>query len=138
MAAILAEALAAFFHAEPRVAVDLDQSYWWGLAFGRVFLVGTHGDNIRSRAAAASLASFKYRREMANADHCFLFTGHLHHEKTADTPGWLHVQLRAMTAADAHAAMSFLTPREVTCWTFDRERGRQDVLHELLPLMETA
>jgi hypothetical protein len=54
----------------------------------------------------------------------FLFTGHLHHHKSADIGGVQWEQLRAVTAKDAYAVAHGYTARaEMQAVTYHKERG---------------
>jgi hypothetical protein len=56
--------------------------------------------------------------------HRFLWTGHLHHHKSADIGGVKHEQLRALTSRDAYAVAHAYTARaQLQAVTYHREKG---------------
>jgi hypothetical protein len=95
-------ALAERFRNNPRVMVRKDPREFWVHRFGDCLLAAHHGDKAKPERLVMFLAD-EYAGEWGETKHRFLWTGHLHHHKSADIGGVKHEQLRAMTSRDAYA-----------------------------------
>jgi hypothetical protein len=95
-------ALAERYRDNPRVTVRKDPREFWATSFGDCLLSAHHGDKAKPERLVMFLAD-EYAEEWGRTKHRFLWTGHLHHHKSADIGGVKWEQLRAMTARDAYA-----------------------------------
>ena len=95
-------ALAERYRENPRVTVRKDPREFWCYQFGDCLLAAHHGDKAKAERLVMFMAD-EYSKEWGSTTHRFLWTGHLHHHKSADIGGVKHEQLRAMTARDAYA-----------------------------------
>lgn len=95
-------ALAERYRVNPRVTVRKDPREFWTLRFGDCLLAAHHGDKAKPERLVMFLAD-EYADDWGATKHRFLWTGHLHHHRSADIGGVKWEQLRAMTARDAYA-----------------------------------
>lgn len=95
-------ALAERFRDNPRVNVRKDPREFWVHRFGDCLLSAHHGDKAKPDRLVMFLAD-EYAADWGATKHRYLWTGHLHHHKSADIGGVRWEQLRAMTARDAYA-----------------------------------
>lgn len=95
-------ALAERYRDNPRVTVRKDPREFWAQQFGDNLIAAHHGDKAKAEQLVMFLAD-AYAAEWGDTKHRFLWTGHLHHHKSADIGGVKWEQLRAMTARDAYA-----------------------------------
>jgi hypothetical protein len=95
-------ALAERYRDNPRVIVRKDPREFWATSFGDCLLSAHHGDKAKPERLVMFLAD-EYAEEWGRTKHRFLWTGHLHHHRSADIGGVKWEQLRAMTARDAYA-----------------------------------
>jgi len=134
---MLLVALRAFYARESRVAVDQDARAWWTLQHGETLLAATHGHAIKQPQMPGYLAA-EWPDLWGQTRHRYIFSGHIHHERTREFPGVLCEALRPVTARDAYAAAAFVSQRELTAMTFHRRFGRVGRIYEALPLEAAA
>lgn len=116
-------ALAERFRNNPRVVVRKDPREFWVHRFGDCLLAAHHGDKAKPERLVMFLAD-EYAGEWGETKHRFLWTGHLHHHKSADIGGVRWEQLRAMTARDAYAYTHAFTARsQLQAVTLHRRAG---------------
>jgi hypothetical protein len=91
--------------------------------FGRVLLAGHHGDKAKAEKMVMFLAD-QYAAIWGKTNHRYLWTGHLHHHKSADIGGVQWEQLRALTSRDAYAvAHSYTARAQLQAVTYHRDKG---------------
>jgi hypothetical protein len=95
-------AIAERYRENPRVVVRKDPREFWSHRFGDCLLAAHHGDKAKAERLVMFLAD-EYAEDWGQTKHRFIWTGHLHHHKSADIGGCRWEQLRAMTARDAYA-----------------------------------
>lgn len=95
-------AIAERYRENPRVTVRKDPREFWSHRFGECLLAAHHGDKAKAERLVMFLAD-EYAEDWGKTKHRFIWTGHLHHHKSADIGGVRWEQLRAMTARDAYA-----------------------------------
>lgn len=95
-------ALAERYRDNPRVEVRKDPREFWAHRFGDCLLAAHHGDKAKPERLVMFLAD-EYAADWGATKHRFLWTGHLHHHRSADIGGVKWEQLRAVTARDAYA-----------------------------------
>jgi hypothetical protein len=116
-------AVAAWYRNEPRVMVHKDPSEFFAMEWGQVMLAAHHGDKAKAERMVLFLAD-QYPEMWGRTRHRFLFTGHLHHHKSADIGGVQWEQLRAVTSRDAYAVSHAYTARaQMQGITYHKERG---------------
>ena len=99
---VLVFALAERFRDNPRVKVRKEPGEFWSSRFGDCLLAAHHGDKAKPERLVMFLAD-EHAEDWGATKHRFLWTGHMHHHKSADIGGVRWEQLRAMTARDAYA-----------------------------------
>lgn len=106
-----------------RVDVRKEPGEFYVERFGSVLIAAHHGDKAKAERLVMWLADT--HPDMWGATrHRYLFTGHLHHHKSADIGGVQWEQLRAMTAKDAYAVANAYSARaQLQAITYDKERG---------------
>lgn len=95
-------ALSERYRDNPRVTVRKDPREFWAYRFGDCLLAAHHGDKAKPERLVMFLAD-EYAEEWGGTKHRYLWTGHLHHHRSADIGGVKWEQLRALTARDAYA-----------------------------------
>lgn len=116
-------ALAERYRDNPRVTVRKDPREFWAYQFGSCLLAAHHGDKAKPERLVMFLAD-EYAAEWGGTKHRYLWTGHLHHHRSADIGGVKWEQLRAMTARDAYAYTHAYSARaQLQAITLHREAG---------------
>jgi hypothetical protein len=116
-------ALAERYRDNPRVQVRKDPREMWVERFGDCLLAAHHGDKAKPERLVMFIAD-EYAEEWGASKHRFLWTGHLHHHKSADIGGVKWEQLRAMTARDAYAFTHAYSARaQLQAITLHRAKG---------------
>jgi hypothetical protein len=116
-------AMAERYRDNPRVTVRKDPREFWSLRFGDCLLAAHHGDKAKPERMVMFLAD-EYAADWGATRHRFLWTGHLHHHRSADIGGVKWEQLRAMTARDAYAFTNAYTARaQLQAVTLHRHAG---------------
>lgn len=116
-------ALAERYRDNPRVTVQKEPGEFYVRRFGKVLIAAHHGHGGKAERMVMFLAD-QHGEEWGATRHRHLFTGHLHHHKSADIGGCTWEQLRALTARDAYAtSQAFVARSQLQAITFHRERG---------------
>lgn len=116
-------ALAERYRDNPRVEVQKVPGEFFAFDFGQCFIAAHHGDKSKPERMVMFLAD-EYAAQWGRTRHRFLFTGHLHHHKSADIGGVTWEQLRALTARDAYAVSHAFTARaQLQAITLHKDRG---------------
>ena len=123
-AIMLAAALAAYFHAEPRVHVDQSPAKFWYFRFGRCLLGTTHGDTVKFVKLGGIMAT-DVPEDWGATHHRHWYCGHVHHESVIEMPGCTAETLRTLASRDAYAAgAGYRSGRDMRLDIWHRERGR--------------
>lgn len=116
-------ALAAHFRDEPRVEVQKEPGEFFAYQFGINMIAAHHGDKSKAERIVLFLAD-EFPEMWGATRHRVLYTGHLHHHKSADIGGCTWEQLRAMTARDAYAYSGAYSARaQLQAVTYHRDKG---------------
>lgn len=116
-------ALGERYRNEPRVEVQKVPGEFFVHTFGECLLSAHHGDKGKAERMVLFLAD-EYAKEWGQTKYRFLWTGHLHHHKSADVGGVKWEQLRAMTERDAYAvANAFCARAQLNAITLHKSRG---------------
>jgi hypothetical protein len=116
-------ALVAHYRNEPRVTVQDKPGDFWVYRFGQCLIAAHHGHKAKADRMVMYLAD-EYAELWGATRHRFLFTGHLHHHKSADVGGVRWEQLRAVTTRDAYAVgAAYVARSELQAITYHRDRG---------------
>lgn len=116
-------ALAERYRDNPRVVVRKDPREFWAHRFGDCLLAAHHGDKAKPERLVMFLAD-EYSEDWGATKHRFLWTGHLHHHRSADIGGVRWEQLRAMTSRDAYAyTHAFSARSQMQAVTLHRTAG---------------
>lgn len=116
-------ALAERYRNEPRVTVQKVPGEFFVHRFGDCLISAHHGHGGKPERMVLFLAD-EYASDWGQTRHRFLFTGHLHHHKSADIGGVTWEQLRAVTARDAYAVGNAYTARaQLQAITLHRSKG---------------
>lgn len=111
------------YREEPRVTVDESPSEFWIHQHGRVLLAAHHGDKAKPERLVMFLAD-EHARMWGATQYRYVWTGHLHHHKSAEIGGVIWEQSRAVAAKDAYAASHAYSSRaELQGITYHRDRG---------------
>lgn len=116
-------ALAERYRNEPRVTVQKVPGEFFVMRFGECLLAAHHGHGGKPERMVFFLAD-EYAQDWGQTRHRFLWTGHLHHHKSADIGGVTWEQLRAVTARDAYAVANAYTARaQLQAITLHKTKG---------------
>lgn len=116
-------ALAERYRYQPRVEVQKVPGEFFIHQFGRNLIAAHHGDKAKAEQLVLFLAD-EHPEIWGATRHRYLFTGHLHHHKSADIGGVVWEQLRALTARDAYAVSHAYSARaQLQAITLHKDRG---------------
>jgi hypothetical protein len=119
----LAFTLAAYFHNEPRIEVDLGPSKFWYYRFGKVLLGSTHGDTVKHEQLGAIMACDR-AEDWGQTKHRYWLTGHVHSKNVKEFPGVICESFRTLAAADSYAAgHGYRAGRDMTCIVYHKTDG---------------
>ena len=123
VAQMLANAFALFYENQPRLEVDDDPSDFWFHEFGVNMLAANHGHRTKPDKLPGIMASYQPamwgRTKVRQA-----WSGHIHQTKAGEDIGARWETLRTAAARDAYAHQhGYCSGRELTAWTYHRERG---------------
>lgn len=119
----LAVAIAAFFHDNPRVTVDLSPSAFWYYKHGKTLIGATHGDTVRHEGLLGVMASDK-AEWWGQTKHRYWYTGHVHSQNVREYPGVVCESFRTLAAKDAYASgHGYRAGRDMLCITHHVEHG---------------
>lgn len=99
----LAYAIAAYFHNDKRVVVDLSPSKFWYFSFGKVLIGATHGDTVKHDKLPGVMAADK-PQEWGLSRHRYWYTGHVHTKAVSEYPGVVCESFRTLAPSDAWSA----------------------------------
>ena len=116
-------ALAERWRENERVEVQKVPGEFFVHQFGKVLIAAHHGDKAKAERMVGFVAD-EYAKMWGETKHRFLFTGHLHHHKSADIHGMRWEQLRALTARDAYAVSHAYTAKsQLQAITYHKSKG---------------
>jgi len=116
-------ALAAFYHVNPRVTVELDPADMFFHRFGATLIGACHGDRMKPDRMAMSMAMLRPLDWGASRFRWFLF-GHIHHESVKEVGNVRCESFQTICAKDAYAAShGYLAGQSLNSVTLHRERG---------------
>ncbi len=106
-----------------RIEVDKAPNDFFVFRFGANMIAAHHGDKAKPERLVMGLAD-THAVAWGSTTHRFLFTGHRHHEKSADIGGMRWEQLRAVTEKDAYATSNSYSARsELQAITYRKSGG---------------
>lgn len=106
-----------------QVEIQATPQEFWVHTHGDCFFAAHHGDKTKAERLIMFLAD-EYAKEWGSTRHRHVWTGHLHHHKSADIGGATWEQLRAMTARDAYAVShAYCARAQLQGITFHKTRG---------------
>jgi hypothetical protein len=116
-------ALGQRFRSNPRITVQEVPGEFFAHQFGEVMIAAHHGDKAKAERLVFFLAD-EFAPMWGSTKYRFLFTGHLHHHKSADIGGVQWEQLRAVTERDAYAVSHAYSARaQLQAITYHRSKG---------------
>jgi len=119
----LALMLSCYFHAEPRVRVDLSPSVLWYHQFGKVLIGSTHGDTIKGPALIGVMAADE-PVAWGETTHRYFLVGHVHHKDVKEYPGGIVEYFRTLAARDAwHTGQGYRAGRDMQLIVMHRDFG---------------
>lgn len=123
LALTLSIALDAFFHAEPRVTIDLSPSLYWYKRFGKVLIGAHHGHGAKMGELPLLMAADR-PEDWGLTTHRHWMTGHIHHWSGKEHPGVVVESFRTLAAKDAwHAGKGYRSGRDMNVITYHCEHG---------------
>jgi hypothetical protein len=121
----LNEVMRLYFEDDPRVRVfdNASKFIWW--QWGKNLVVTHHGDRIKMSNLHGSIVS-NLRKEWGEADHTFVWTGHIHHKNQEEYGGALFESWNILAPADAwHAGSGYASSRSMTCVILHKDYGEE-------------
>jgi hypothetical protein len=121
----LNEVMRLYFEDDPRVNVfdNASKFIWW--RWGKNLVVTHHGDRIKMSNLHGSIVS-NLRKEWGEADHTFVWTGHIHHKNQEEYGGALFESWNILAPADAwHASSGYASSRSMTCVILHKDFGEE-------------
>ncbi len=113
----------AYFHAEPRVKVDLSPAVMWYYQFGKVMLGSTHGDTIKGADMLPIMAA-DMPEAWGSTTHRYVYVGHVHHQDVKEHRGGVVEYFRTLAARDAwHSGQGYRAGRDMRLIVHHREHG---------------
>jgi predicted phosphodiesterase len=121
----LNEVMRLYFEDDPRVNVfdNASKFIWW--QWGKNLVVTHHGDRIKMSNLHGSIVS-NLRQEWGQAEHTFVWTGHIHHKNQEEYGGALFESWNILAPADAwHASSGYASSRSMTCVILHKDYGEE-------------
>ena len=121
----LNEVMRLYFEDDPRVHVfdNASKFIWW--QWGKNLVVTHHGDRIKMSNLHGSIVS-NLRKEWGEAEHTFVWTGHIHHKNQEEYGGALFESWNILAPADAwHAGSGYASSRSMTCVILHKDYGEE-------------
>jgi len=121
----LNEVMRLYFEDDPRVNVfdNASKFIWW--QWGKNLIVTHHGDRIKMSNLHGSIVS-NLRQEWGQAEHTFVWTGHIHHKNQEEYGGALFESWNILAPADAwHASSGYASSRSMTCVILHKDYGEE-------------
>ena len=121
----LNEVMRLYFEDDPRVHVfdNASKFIWW--QWGKNLVVTHHGDRIKMSNLHGSIVS-NLRKEWGEAEHTFVWTGHIHHKNQEEFGGALFESWNILAPADAwHAGSGYASSRSMTCVILHKDYGEE-------------
>ena len=121
----LNEVMRLYFEDDPRVKVfdNASKFIWW--QWGKNLVVTHHGDRIKMSNLHGSIVS-NLRKEWGEAEHTFVWTGHIHHKNQEEYGGALFESWNILAPADAwHAGAGYASSRSMTCVILHKDFGEE-------------
>ena len=121
----LNEVMRLYFEEDPRVKVfdNASKFIWW--QWGKNLVVTHHGDRIKMSNLHGSIVS-NLRQQWGEADHTFVWTGHIHHKNQEEYGGALFESWNILAPADAwHAGSGYASSQSMTCVILHALYGEQ-------------
>jgi len=121
----LNEVMRLYFEEDPRVKVfdNASKFIWW--QWGKNLVVTHHGDRIKMSNLHGSIVS-NLRQQWGEADHTFVWTGHIHHKNQEEYGGALFESWNILAPADAwHAGAGYASSQSMTCVILHALYGEQ-------------
>ena len=121
----LNEVMRLYFEDDPRVRVfdNASKFIWW--QWGKNLVVTHHGDRIKMSNLHGSIVS-NLRKEWGEAEHTFVWTGHIHHKNQEEYGGALFESWNILAPADAwHAGSGYASSRSKTCVILHKDFGEE-------------
>ena len=121
----LNEVMRLYFEDDPRVHVfdNASKFIWW--QWGKNLVVTHHGDRIKMSNLHGSIVS-NLRQEWGQAEHTFVWTGHIHHKNQEEYGGALFESWNILAPADAwHAGSGYASSRSMTCVILHKDYGEE-------------
>lgn len=113
------------FADEPRVEV-IDNDYpYYAYQHGKVMLGFHHGHKMRMGQLQKLFASEPRMREMwGQSQHCYIHTGHLHHERVVEDAGATVEMHPTLATRDHHSSTNgYVSSRGAKAITYDKDLG---------------
>jgi hypothetical protein len=113
------------FADEPRVSVDDSEFPYYAYLHGKTMLGFHHGHKVKLAQMFKLFSSEpRFRGMWGQADHTYIHSGHLHHERVVENGGAIAEQHPTLSSRDAYAARGgWVSMRGAKMITYDKTDG---------------
>jgi hypothetical protein len=119
----LSLALAQFYENEPRVTIDTSPEMFHFYRFGKVLVMTHHGHTVKPKDLPSVMACDR-PEDWGQTAFRYIYTGHIHHEKSHEFPGVFWRSLRSTATSDAwHRGQGYRSAQELSLEILDAEEG---------------
>ena len=123
MAVVLAHAMAAHYHNNPRVTIDTSPTVSHYYLFGKCLFGVTHGDRLKMQKLAMIMANDR-PKDWGDTAFRYWLTGHIHHRQVLEGDGVEVESFNTLAARDAwHAGQGYRSARNMKMDVYHREYG---------------
>ncbi len=123
-AIMLSLCLAQYYEREPRVSVDTSPDAFHWHTFGKN-LIGVHHGHSTKKQDLPGVMATDQRKAWGEAEHCYWYTGHVHHDSLREYSGVTVESFRTLAPKDSwHNASGYRSGQDMKCDVLHREYGK--------------
>ena len=120
----LAQCVSHIYENDPRFTVDTSPSHYHYYRFGKC-LIGSHHGHGKKMEKLPAVMAVDRREDWGQVEHCWWFTGHVHHEQVKEYDGCKVMSFGILPPTDAYAHnKGYRSISEMKSFTFHREHGK--------------
>lgn len=119
----LSMAISFYFHAEPRVLVDMGTALYKYHRFGKNLIASHHGHGAKGQDLPLIMAADR-KEDWGATEHRVFHCGHIHHKTVKEFPGCVVETHRTLAASDAwHNGKGYRSKRDMNAIVYHAEHG---------------
>lgn len=119
---MLSVAINAYFHANPRLKIDMSPAVFHYRKFGKNLFGITHGHTLKGGKLAMIMANDK-KEWWGQTEHHYWYVGHYHHRSLDEVPGCIIEGFGSIAGKDAYTAGKFRSRRDMQAIVYHNEFG---------------